>query len=180
MDTRELTAEQEDEALRIADIVAAGTRADALKMGRLLASRKNSALFGATEFEVRDAVQRIGTRALETALVERNKGGLRVWLRLSRLPGGYRIPGLPVETVMSLLGSIESPRAYDHCRHGRFPTGRGVGPDGAFHASVASMGPRPTLFGTRVALVVGVSCHACLSRGWRGWDRCEPGLVAVR
>ena len=127
MDTRELTAEQEDEALRIADIVAAGTRADALKMGRLLASRKNSALFGATEFEVRDAVQRIGTRALETALVERNKGGLRVWLRLSRLPGGYRIPGLPVETVMSLLGSIESPRAYDHCRHGRFPTDEELG-----------------------------------------------------
>ena len=76
MDTRELTAEQEEEAQRIADIVAAGARAEALKMGRLLASRKNSELFGAAEFEVRDAVHRIGTRALETALEERKKRGL--------------------------------------------------------------------------------------------------------
>lgn len=75
MDTRELTAEQEDEAQRIADIVAAGARAEALKIGRLLASRKNSELFGDTEFQVRDAVHRIGTRALETALEERKKRG---------------------------------------------------------------------------------------------------------
>jgi hypothetical protein len=75
MDTRELTAEQEEEAQRIADIVAAGARAEALKIGRLLASRKNSELFGDTEFQVRDAVHRIGTRALETALEERKKRG---------------------------------------------------------------------------------------------------------
>jgi hypothetical protein len=83
METRELAAaesvlaaeQEEEEAQRIADIVAAGARAEALKIGRLLASRKNSELFGATEFEVRDAVHRIGTRALETALEERKKRG---------------------------------------------------------------------------------------------------------
>ncbi len=77
---RELTAVEEEEARRIAVSVAAGARAEALKIGRLLASRKNSELFGATEFEVRDAVPRIGTRALETALEtaleERKKRGL--------------------------------------------------------------------------------------------------------
>ena len=72
---RELTAVEEEEAQRIADIVAAGARAEALQIGRLLASRKNSELFGATEFAVREAVHRIGTRALEAALEERKKRG---------------------------------------------------------------------------------------------------------
>ena len=76
MDARELTVEEEAEAQRIADIVAAGARVEALKIGRLLASRRNSELFGQTEFEVRDAVHRIGTRALETALEERKKRGI--------------------------------------------------------------------------------------------------------
>ena len=76
MEATELTAEQEAEALRIADIVAAGARAEALKIGRLLVSRKGAALFGETEFRVRDAVHRIGPRALETALDERKKGGI--------------------------------------------------------------------------------------------------------
>ena len=79
LETGELTAAEEEEAQRIADIVAAGARAEAraeaLQIGRLLASRRNSELFGATEFQVREAVHRIGTRALETALEERKKRG---------------------------------------------------------------------------------------------------------
>lgn len=76
MESTELTAEQEMEAQRIADIVAAGARSEALKIGRLLASRRGAALFGETEFRVRDAVHRIGIRALETALDERKKRGI--------------------------------------------------------------------------------------------------------
>ena len=89
-DTRELTVEPEDEALRIADIVAAGARAEALQIGRLWASRKNSELFGATEFEVREAVHRIGTRAWETALEERNKRGIAG--PVASAPSAVRMP----------------------------------------------------------------------------------------
>jgi hypothetical protein len=44
-------------------------------MTRLLVSKPDSELLGATEFEVRDRVHTIGARVLETALTERKKGG---------------------------------------------------------------------------------------------------------
>ena len=47
-----------------------------LQIARLLASKSNRELFGATEFRVRDVVHRIGARALEAALEERKKGGI--------------------------------------------------------------------------------------------------------
>ena len=75
MEAEELTADEEAEAQRIADIVMARMRAEALQMGRLLVSKKNCELFGQTEFQVRDAVHRIGAVALETALEERKKRG---------------------------------------------------------------------------------------------------------
>lgn len=77
MDALELTAEEEFEAQRIADVVAARARAEALQMGRLLASRKNSELLGETEFKIRDSVHRIGAVAIETALEERKKRGTK-------------------------------------------------------------------------------------------------------
>lgn len=76
MEAEELTADEESEAQRIADIVVARMRAEALQVGRLLASKKNRELFGQTEFQVRDAVHRIGAAALETALEERKKRGI--------------------------------------------------------------------------------------------------------
>jgi hypothetical protein len=81
MEAEELTADEEAEAQRIADIVVARTRLEALQLGRLLASKPNRELFGQTEFQVRDAVHRIGAVALETALEERKKGGTKapVW-----------------------------------------------------------------------------------------------------
>jgi hypothetical protein len=75
MDTLELTVDEEAEAQRIADMVVARTRLEALQLGRLLASKPNRELFGQTEFQVRDAVHRIGAVAIETALEERKKGG---------------------------------------------------------------------------------------------------------
>ena len=45
-----------------------------LQVARLLASKSNRELFGATEFRVRDVVHRIGARALEATLEERKKG----------------------------------------------------------------------------------------------------------
>jgi hypothetical protein len=81
MEAKELTAGEEAEAQRIADVVAARMRGEALQIGRLLASKANSELFGQTEFLVRDAVHRIGAAAFEIALEERKKRGTkdRAW-----------------------------------------------------------------------------------------------------
>lgn len=74
---RELTAEQEAEAQRIADLVMARTRVEALQLGRMLASKSHGQLLGETEFQVRDAVHRIGAVAIDAALEERKKGGTK-------------------------------------------------------------------------------------------------------
>jgi hypothetical protein len=75
MDEFKLTAEQEAEAARIEDILKAQAAVEVKRIARLLASRSNRQLFGETEFQIRDAVHRIGTRGLEAALSERKKGG---------------------------------------------------------------------------------------------------------
>jgi hypothetical protein len=46
-------------------------------ISRLLASKPNRELFGETEFQVRDAVHRIGARGLDAALEERKKRGTK-------------------------------------------------------------------------------------------------------
>lgn len=74
MDT-DLTADQEAEARRICDALKHSTDADLLALSRLLAAKDDAALLGATEFQVRDAVHRIGAKALQTALDGRKKGG---------------------------------------------------------------------------------------------------------
>jgi hypothetical protein len=45
------------------------------KLARLLASKSDSQLFGATEYEVRDRVHELGARALELTANERQKKG---------------------------------------------------------------------------------------------------------
>lgn len=74
---RELTADEEAEAQRIADIVMARMRAEATELGRMLVSKSNGELFGQTEFQVRDAVHRVGAVALDAALEERKKRGTK-------------------------------------------------------------------------------------------------------
>lgn len=73
-----LTAEQEAEAERIADVVAGAARGEILQMARLLSSKSNRELFGATEFRIREIVHGIGARAMEAALEERKKRGIAV------------------------------------------------------------------------------------------------------
>lgn len=70
-----LTAEQEAEAARIEDILAAKARVELRRIARLLASKANGELFGQAEFDVRDHVHRIGTAAYEAVLDDRKKGG---------------------------------------------------------------------------------------------------------
>ena len=70
-----LTADQEAEAKRLAEIVAAKSQEEILALARLLVSKVPADLLGATEFEVRDRMHRLGAFALQTALNERKKGG---------------------------------------------------------------------------------------------------------
>lgn len=71
----ELTADQEAEAKRLAELIAAKTHEEVLALARLLVSKAPADMLGATEFEVRDRVHCLGAFALQTALNERKKGG---------------------------------------------------------------------------------------------------------
>jgi hypothetical protein len=70
-----LTAEQEAQAQRLTDLIMGKTREEVLQMNRLLASKKDGDLLGATEFEIRDRVHNLGAKVIEAALNERKKGG---------------------------------------------------------------------------------------------------------
>jgi hypothetical protein len=70
-----LSAEQEAEAQRIYRLLKKDCDEDLLAMARLLASKPNHQLLGATEFELRERVLKVGTKALQTALDQRKKGG---------------------------------------------------------------------------------------------------------
>jgi hypothetical protein len=70
-----LTAEQELEARALADVILERARDEALQMARLLVSKPDHELLGATEFEVRERVHRIGAHALQAAVNRRKKGG---------------------------------------------------------------------------------------------------------
>ena len=70
-----LTPEQQAEAQRLYEVLRRVTDADLHDLAELLAGKADDELFGATEFQVRDAVHRIGAKAIETALDGRKKGG---------------------------------------------------------------------------------------------------------
>jgi pyruvate/2-oxoglutarate dehydrogenase complex dihydrolipoamide dehydrogenase (E3) component len=72
-----LTPEQEAEAQRLADIIVQKTKVEALQMARLLVSKPDHEMLGATEFEIRERVHKIGAVAIETAVNQRKKGGTR-------------------------------------------------------------------------------------------------------
>lgn len=77
MDAMHLTAEQEHEAEEIARILLEVMQGEAQNIGRLLASKPNSELFGQTEFQLRDILLRLGARSIEAALSERKKRGIK-------------------------------------------------------------------------------------------------------
>jgi hypothetical protein len=70
-----LTPEQQAEAQRIYEALRQAADADLRAVAELLASRPDAQLLGATEFEVRDRVHRIGAKAIQAALDGRKKGG---------------------------------------------------------------------------------------------------------
>jgi hypothetical protein len=72
-----LTPDQEAQAQRLAAVIGQKAQEEALRMARLLVSKPDAQLLGATEFELRDRAHALAAFALATALNERKKGGTR-------------------------------------------------------------------------------------------------------
>jgi hypothetical protein len=72
-----LSPEQQAEAQHLYSLLQQTFLDEAQRLAQLLASKEDAQLLGKTEFEVRDAVHRLGARALETALNERKKRGIK-------------------------------------------------------------------------------------------------------
>ena len=72
-----LSPEQEAEAQRLAEIIGKKARDEALQMARILVSKPDRELLGATEYEIRDRAHKIAAHAVETAVNERKKGGTK-------------------------------------------------------------------------------------------------------
>jgi hypothetical protein len=72
-----LTPEQEAQAQRIAAIIGKKAQEEALNMARIMASKPDAQLLGATEFQIRDRAHKLAAHAIETALNERKKGGTK-------------------------------------------------------------------------------------------------------
>jgi hypothetical protein len=87
-----LTPEQEAEAQRLAAIIGKKAQEEALHMARILASKADHQLLGATEFEIRDRAHKLAANAVETALNERKKGGTKGLA--SSAPTAKKTPGL--------------------------------------------------------------------------------------
>jgi hypothetical protein len=73
----DLTPQQQAEAERLFEALRRPFLDEARRLARLLASKPDNQLLGKTEFEVRDAVHRLGAAALQSALDGRKKGGTR-------------------------------------------------------------------------------------------------------
>jgi len=73
----DLTPEQKAEAQRLFEALQGPFLDEARRLAELLASKADAHLLGKTEFEVRDAVHRLGATALQAALGGRKKGGIR-------------------------------------------------------------------------------------------------------
>ena len=73
----DLSPEQQAEAQRLFEAFQQPFLEEARRLAELLACKPDAQLLGRTEFEVRDAVHRLGATALQTALQGRKKGGTR-------------------------------------------------------------------------------------------------------
>lgn len=77
MDDLSLTPEQEAEAQQLAALIGQKAQEEALRMARLLVSKPDAQLLGATEFQIRERVHDLGAFAIEAAVNRRKKGGTR-------------------------------------------------------------------------------------------------------
>lgn len=86
----ELTPEQEAEAADIEDILAAKAQVEVRYMARLMASKPNRELLGATEFQLRDAVHRLGADGIDAALAVKKKRVIKA--QAASVPNASKTP----------------------------------------------------------------------------------------
>ena len=67
--------ELNEEEQRIYELLGKVSDQELRRMAKLLAGKRDSELFGQTEFELRDRVHALGARALEAVAGERQKKG---------------------------------------------------------------------------------------------------------
>ena len=72
-----LTPDQEAEAQRLVAMVNKKVQEEMLQMFRLMVSKPDHQLLGATEFAIRDRVHAIAAEVIQTAVNERKKGGTK-------------------------------------------------------------------------------------------------------
>lgn len=75
MSLSRLSPEQAERAEQIFQSLRQQTEADLRDLAELLAGKEDGQILGATEFEVRDRVHKIGAKAIQAALDGRKKGG---------------------------------------------------------------------------------------------------------
>jgi len=70
-----LPQEQAQRAEQLFESLKASTEHDLRAIAEVLASKSDDQLFGATEYQLRDMVHRLGAQALQAAAEQRKKGG---------------------------------------------------------------------------------------------------------
>ncbi len=84
------TPVREAEAQRLAALIPEKTKEETPRIARLMVGRADHEPPGATEFEVRDRVHRVGALAREAALNGRKKGGVTARASSARTAGRRR------------------------------------------------------------------------------------------
>lgn len=85
-----LTPEELAEVQRVYGLLREATDKEHWRLAELMVSKKDSELFGRTEFQIRDRVLRMGALALEATVNDRKKGDTEV--AASRVPTAMRTP----------------------------------------------------------------------------------------
>jgi hypothetical protein len=125
-----LTVEQELEAQQLLQRIQEESRADLLNLARLLVSKRESEIFGATEFQARDLIHRVGAKAFEVHLAKKKNGYRGSSIVCTTCHQAAEFQGYRSKKPLSLLGEITCLRAYyvcHRCGHGAFPWDEAVG-----------------------------------------------------
>ena len=72
-----LTPEALAEVQRVYGLLREATDKEHWRLAELMVSKKDSELFGRTEFQIRDHLLRMGAQALEATVNDRKKGGTK-------------------------------------------------------------------------------------------------------
>jgi hypothetical protein len=110
-----LSAEQEREAKILEAKIQAAVQKEISDLARLMVSKSDRDLFGATEFQVRDIVLRVGAKAYAELLREKKNGYEGSGVTCPQCGQSADFQGYRPLTPLSILGPIPLQRAYYYC-----------------------------------------------------------------